>query len=175
MRAYFFGNHYLSSIQQGIQSAHCISDMFMRYRYSGATEVGDHLNNWAANHKTMILLNGGYDSSLQDLFGFFDNGDNPYPYMHFNESEEAMGGMLTSIAIIIPEKIYEIATRLRKQRRGWSELSQNPPVDGEGIAVLTTDSLKSKFNQNPKTRQYWELTAWEMELVERLNTFGLAR
>ena len=31
MRAYFFGNMYLSSIQQGIQAAHCLGEMFLKY------------------------------------------------------------------------------------------------------------------------------------------------
>lgn len=163
---------YLSSLQHGLQSAHCIAELFIRYRYSSATEVGDQLYEWANHHKTMILLNGGYDSALQDLQGFFDTNDNPYPFTHFNESEEAMGGMLTSVAIVLPEKIYNVAARLRSNsKRGWAELAQNAINKGEGIAVLTSDSLGS----NSTTRQYWELSTWEMELIERLNTFGLAR
>lgn len=83
-----------------------------------------------------------------------------------------MGGMLTSVAIVLPEKIYNVAARLRSNsKRGWAELAQNAINKGEGIAVLTSDSLGS----NSTTRQYWELSTWEMELIERLNTFGLAR
>ena len=58
MRAYFFGNLYMSSIQQGIQAAHAVADMFIKY--SNENEPNYHpLREWATDHKTMILLNAG--------------------------------------------------------------------------------------------------------------------
>jgi len=72
MRAYFFGNMYLSSIQQGIQAAHVVTEMFTKYPIDHECIKFDDLNDWANNHKTMILLNGGYGENLYDLLGFFD-------------------------------------------------------------------------------------------------------
>ena len=112
MRAYFFGNMYLSSIQQGIQAAHAVHDMFVRYptREHGG---GNYLWDWATDHKTMILLNGGYADTIKELVNFFNNSDNPYPFAAFHEEEASLNGALTTVGIVLPEKIYHIASMIR--------------------------------------------------------------
>lgn len=126
MRAYFFGNFYLSSIQQGIQAMHCISEMFIKYAPGDFSldpiEEGvddfcdryDMLHEWARDHKTSILLNGGDNNDLHDLAIFLDNEDNWYPYAMFWESDRALKQAITCVGIILPEKIYDVADELRK-------------------------------------------------------------
>ncbi len=119
MRAYFFLNQYISSIQCGIQSAHCLAEMFVKYRIDTTSSVEEIakfrlLTDWATNHKTMILLNGGYSSNLWQILNTFINGNGtfkdeseaPYPFAHFQESEEALSSVLTCVGIILPEKVY---------------------------------------------------------------------
>ena len=148
MRFYAFGNMYLSSIQQGIQAAHVVGEMFINFPETEWTATGEpdhYLYTWAVNHKTMILLNGGYGSNLHDLYEFFNQkGKNPYPYAKFHESGEALDGALTSVGIVLPEKIYEGAAMLRKGK------------DGDTI-------------------DFDKYTAWEIQLMERLTTFGMAK
>ena len=160
-RAYFFGNMYLSSIQQGIQAGHVISEMTVKY-WLDADNQSKIFYDWAKNHKTMILLNGGYASTLHDLIDFFDQDDNPYPWEFFKESEGALDSALTSVGIVLPEKIYEGAAKLR--------IGLNH--SGEERVYREENTLGFGMNQDSYYEKY---TKWEKELMERINKFGLAR
>ena len=132
MRFYAAGNMYLSSIQQGIQAFHCLGEMVGKYSSSKIGEV--HANTvfheWLTDHKTLVCLNGGNNASLTEFYNLIC--DNPlYPVAKFHEDEQSMGGMLTCVGIIVPERIYaanledpaftdlfdweiELATKLRR-------------------------------------------------------------
>lgn len=166
MRAYFFGNHYLSSIQQGIQAAHCTTEMFMKY--DGNMHQHSALIDWATNHKTMILLNGGYASTITDLTEFLDNvHDNDFPYASFYESEECMNGMQTCVGIILPQRIYEMATELRNTKGGWDKLIIGTEK-GWGTVYIPIRLGQGK-------NRCWMISEWEVELINRLTKFSLAR
>ena len=107
MRAYFFGNMYLSSIQQGIQAAHCISDIFADHDDNFTTESKMYLMDWAKNHKTMILLNGGFSEAIMELAEFFHDGTNPYPWGVFREANESLNRAVTCAGIVLPEFIVQ--------------------------------------------------------------------
>ena len=122
MRAYFFGNMYLSSIQQGIQAAHVVAEMF-RIEDDGDDEGPRKiLHEWADDHQTMVLLNAGYSEEIRKLAELFNMGDNPYPWATFAESEEALDNALTCIGIILPVKIYETARMLRTASPQYKKL-----------------------------------------------------
>lgn len=151
MRAYFFGNMYFAGIHAGIQSAHTLSEMFVKYGNAPSTGPDGNqqwliLNHWAAEHKTMVLLNGGYSEELRSLISFFEDDRNPLPWAYFNESIEAADGCLTCVGIILPEEFYEAAKELR---------TINANVPTPFLAKLQSD--------------------WERELAARLNNYGLAR
>lgn len=148
MRAYFFGNMYLSSIQQGIQAAHVVAEMFTKYpAESHQRSILDH---WATDHKTMVLLNAGYGEEIHSLVNFFNTTDNPLPWAHFHEGKDALDGALTCVGIILPEEFYEGAKELKTF--GTSLLAQE---NGPNYAKL----------QN----------VWEWTFVSRLNNYGLAK
>jgi len=113
MRAYSFTNFYLSSIQQGIQPAHAIVEMFVKYK--NHVQESKHLFDWATNHKTMICLNGGTSADIRDLYFELIHVAEALqlPYSPFNEDEASLDGALTSVAIIVPEKIYMEAAEMR--------------------------------------------------------------
>lgn len=161
MRAYFFGNMYLSSIQQGIQSAHVVAEMFTIYnaRHLDGTKVNS-LYDWAENHKTMILLNAGYSTTIRELVNFFMNVENPYPWAKFNEGQDALDGALTCAGIVLPEKIYEGASTLRSSICGAQILME------EGIINIFQGTDKERVER---------YTRWEAQLMGKLNTFGLAK
>jgi len=100
MRFYAVGNMYLSSIQQGIQAAHCVGEMALKI-------LGNKLvSEWLHTHKTLICLNGGNNKSLNDFYDLV-RYQSQFPVAKFHEDEESLGGVLTCVGIIVPKEIYE--------------------------------------------------------------------
>jgi len=98
MRAYFLTNMYLSSIQNGIQALHCLQEINNNY-------TNNHmLHDWAVNHKTTFVLNGGTSQQMTNILKLFDHGSNPYPWSYFRE--ESLEDTLTCVGIIVPVSIY---------------------------------------------------------------------
>lgn len=137
MRAYFFGNFYLSSIQQGIQAAHVTHELFLKYVTPQGSVSSDAvfvqlkatapLLEWAASHKTMILLNGGDQDGLEYIYGRLEELTSVLhlPFAKFHESKGALNGALTSMGIIVPQHIYEMLPEEYSEAR-ISELHNNP-------------------------------------------------
>ena len=115
-RFYGFGNYYLSSLQQGLQSGHCVAELFVQHL--GEKNKSALVYEWASNHKTMVLLNGGNSGSLQDLYDFFNqlkNSGMDLPFVKFHEDQVSLGGALTYVGIVVPSYIYDLAATLRSQ------------------------------------------------------------
>jgi len=149
MRAYFFGNMYLSSIQQGIQAQHTTAEMFIEY-----PDAPDLLD-WATNHKTSILLNGGYSENLHRLVDSFAVEENDFAWGHFHESEEALDGALTCVGIILPAEIYDTAAFVRSARTREDRLI----VDKFNDTGVFEEELFSDF---------------EIWLINEITNYGLA-
>jgi len=170
MRAYYFGNMYLSSIQQGIQAAHVTAELFSQYpRYKDQEDIEkqEMLYEWAQNHKVMILLNAGYGEELHTLRQTFMIPDNPYPWAAFAESPEALDGALTSVGIILPEKIYLTAAAIREDRSG----DIRREIQDNGTLSIAPGEL---FNTEDHG-EIIEFSKWEFDFMNRLNRYGLAR
>ena len=151
MRYYGFTNMYLSSIQVGIQNAHCLVNIGREYddtelTLSGVPAYVDYAD-WADNHKTMICLNGGNQADLQELGHFFEDESNPYAWSCFYEDEQSLNGCLTCVGIILSERIYETSRIIKEDRSGIAQLTL--PAD-------------------------LELSIWELELIQLLPNFRLA-
>ena len=160
MRCYHLNNMYMSSIQQGIQSAHAQMELFVKYQ--NPTTQKAMLYDWAAEHKTMIVLNGGFLSDMIAAYEFMDTDENPYPYVKFHESEEALGGILTNIAIVLPEKSYKLSEFLRN-RFVDMQLKLDPKLPEE-TAAKVLESLQS----------FGKYTQYEVDLAAMMNNFRLA-
>ena len=145
MRGYFFTNMYLSAIQKGIQPAHCLGEMCYNY-LPKKTKKSSILKSWLKNHKTMIVLDGGFSAHMRELVSFFKSSANPYPWAQFHEGLEELNGTLTCVGIVLPLKIYESASLFRQAI-----------TEGEKQDILTNFSSK-----------------WEMELVSTLGDYKLA-
>lgn len=122
MRAYFVQNMYLQGIHAGIQSQHTTAEMFCKYA-PGTPEKGD-LYQWARHHKTTIILNGGYNYALQDFLEFLNNNEHSLAYASFNESEAALGGILTNVGIIVPPRIYNAPKDMLDRDQTYTLLSE---------------------------------------------------
>jgi hypothetical protein len=164
MRAYFWGNMYLSSIQQGIQSAHCLAEIYEGVREHHHEQVKHLLDlqmkDWAQDHKTMILLNGGYSENLHRLVSFMSREQNMYPWGCFHEGEDALDGALTCVGIVLPGVIYNGASCIR--RTSLAEVEMGKFNDERNVP----EGLRHDF--------WVRLTDWERDLVMELNSCGLA-
>ena len=107
MRLYTFTNMYLSQIQKGIQTAHIVGEL--------AKNNNNDFKEWASDHKTIIVLNGGYSSAISELQQEF-SAKCAYSSACFWESEEALGGALTAFGIILPEQAYTDEDHWIKQK-----------------------------------------------------------
>ena len=152
MRAYFFGNMYLSSIQQGIQAAHVVAEMYTKYVGPDPAQQYFILDHWAREHKTMVLLNAGYGQEIHSLVEFFRAEANPLPWAHFHEGKDALDGALTCVGIILPEEFYEGAKEVREFAG---------PI---GPMVSPTAQYFKKLQPG-----------WEQDMAIRLNNYGLAK
>lgn len=168
MRCYHFGNFYLSSIQQGIQAAHAQMELFVKYRETNLYNLDDYqptaeefeyqdkvddLYDWAINHKTMVCLNGGAYQDLLNIKELMEDTQNPYPWSTFYEDEYSLGAILTNIAIVLPEKIYDTATKIRI-----------------GELTLQDNDVYDSFDNF-----YMHLTDFEVKLIELLNSCQLSK
>ena len=106
---------YLSSIQNGIQSAHCLHELFRKYERIDTAltilgkqkpgEISKELSmvyDWADHHKTMIVTNGGYSENLELVLQSLEKTG--YPFAYFREP--GIGNALTCIGVILPEMCY---------------------------------------------------------------------
>lgn len=167
MRFYAFCNYYLSSLQQGLQAAHVLTEMSLKARLKGGQYCHQY-DNWASDHKTIILLNGGNDKDLRELLTFF-NMSNPYLYGSFCEDQQSLNGAMTCVGIILPENIYETVAAIR---RGQLYFSNNRYTFDETM-----------FRDDDETEKLWLLknfinmlsTPWELEMIKRLGEYSLAK
>lgn len=171
MRFYGFGNYYLSSLQQGLQAGHAAVDLHVKYNIleQGHFDIApcqNMYNDWAQNHKTMVLLNGGNSADLQNLFDFLYCEENPYPFVKFHEDEVSLNGALTYVGMILPPKIYDTAARIRVCR----DLEYLPEKN-----ELQIKDLKSAFDNWNLTSNITDISPFEFALMQRLNQYGLAK
>jgi hypothetical protein len=116
---------------------------------------------WAENHETIVVLEGGFHQDLRVIKSAFECGFNfkethtldpsPYPWAPFCEDEETMNGMMTCVGIIVPEPIYAMAKAIRESKAG-EETGRIWPL------------VKDK-NFSP----------WELSFIELINSKELAR
>ena len=163
MRLYTFINMYLSSIQQGIQTAHIVSELFQKYEHL-SHNLGN-IMRWARNHKTIIVLNAGYTENIETLIRHFLSEENPYQWAAFNESSEALDGARTGVGIILPERVYEGAAIIREYGAGpiWSEKAYLPTT-----SKIIEESGNIVFDVSC-------FTPWELQFIDMLNQYSLAR
>jgi len=154
MRLYTLNHFMLSQIQIGIQSGHATVELFTKYKQN------EMLYDWAENYKTHIVLNAGNSIDLENVRMFFMSSDNTYPWAFFNE-DESLGNLLTSVSIILPEKIYETATFIRQKRIEYNEYSKTY-IPQEWDLEASEHCLK-----------YNNFSFYESELINYINNFRL--
>lgn len=112
-KGYFFVNNlYMSEKQYGIQSFHCLGEIVLKYMTVNQAlnrkvrTKYNHLLNWLKNDKKTILLKGYNCANLNKIKEFLNDNDNTYPWSYFCEDEESLNSAITSVGIVLPERIH---------------------------------------------------------------------
>lgn len=113
LRMYGLTNYQLTGIQKGIQFLHGVVEYSQMVNGVGG-ELLDIYNDWANNHKTAILLNGGttnHRTNVEDglPFGSLNQHlltlvENKIDFATFNEPD--LGDQLTSVVFIVDERVF---------------------------------------------------------------------
>ena len=178
-RAYFFGNMYLSGIQQGIQALHVVGNMAVKYHPEVGMAQSEMFYDWAADHKTVTLLNGGDCDSLEEIYSFIEgdldsdsvrlndhyNGYSPYPFEIFRE--EGIADAASSVGIVLPPKIYEGAKKIR------GKFTQEEAYLWKKEKTMAIP-LFNEFNRPTGETEEHTYNDWEIELMKRMNRCKLA-
>jgi len=113
LRMYGLVNYQLTGIQKGIQFLHGVVEYSQSANRVGGNML-DIYNDWANNHKTVILLNGGTTNHRKNLedglpFGTLNNhvlslSENKIDFSTFNEPD--LGDQLTAVVFIADERVF---------------------------------------------------------------------
>jgi len=184
-RMYSFGNYYLSSIQQGIQCSHGQSNMFKQYIDDKLTPLHQvQLESWLET-PTTICLNAGNTKSILCLKDFLEE-KSTLLWSYFNEDEDSLGGIITNVSILVPERVY-VAYKELIENKKYSVLTHRNGESKHNIKFKTVED----FFKNADTRKrpldpinlaynnfkekYGELNIFEILLADKLRCYNLAK
>lgn len=143
LRAYVFVHSALHGLQKGIQGGHALLDMAVRYRdWKGEKAIGEQFWAWMTDHKTVVFCDGGFTDGIRNWHDFIFHRHHQYPRSFFREDGATLGGLMTAVAIVLPDYIYEAASSLRKGEPDFS-LTEFNQYDQELIQRLVGVRLAS--------------------------------
>jgi hypothetical protein len=176
MRGYFWTNMYLSPIQKGIQTAHCITQIMGAWTES-ENQIKK-IRDYASNHMTKIVFDGGNCAALEAVWmrlvatdhAFYDakwksdergyckasdadDFSSHYPMAKFYEDAESLGGALTCVGIVVPENVYEFAAKIRdrsvKVITNEGKFNYSVMCTGPDNRLVAVDDVKGLYNVTP--------------------------
>ena len=110
LRMYGLVNYQLTGIQMGIQFSHAVVEYGQSVKHSDDLiyELRKY-DDWADNHKTYIILNGGTTNLNPDRIGTLNQhlislSDNGIFCSYFHEPD--LGDQLTSVCFIVDERVF---------------------------------------------------------------------
>ena len=205
MRLYSFQCFYFAGIHAGIQTAHSVAEIAVKYQNpkSDTDKVAAHnFHLWAQDHKTIIVKNGGMAGDLRNLIELLELEDNPHPWAYFKESEYAADGCLTNVSIVVPSLVWQLADAIRSKGNytmslggktyavyeldtgtfadlgeedgGYSyrEYGSYSPVQSYTHHFIYNKKLPAT-PMGPNNPTFMEVSAFDMELIKRMNKCGL--
>lgn len=201
MRCYHLCNFYLAGIHAGIQSAHTQHELAIKYLAStpyrnlaadeSMNEYGARLDDfhdakasyidWANNHKTMILLNGGMMSHLLEFEAFLTENKHVLAWAAFREEEDALNGALTNIGLVLPEHMYRWSRQILKfvdrTDIGMTVAEEDCTddircIERIGVGAKHNVELSVDHTKDGNVKVYF-YTAFDIELIRRLSFLRL--
>lgn len=114
-RLYIVANTYLSGLQKGLQTAHAVGDLSVKYENNKIYKA------WASQYKTIIILDGGNSAQIKKYYtDFFESLPHEFPRVIFHEDEDSLAGAATVSGVIIPDDVREY--ELSKIRNGSCQI-----------------------------------------------------
>jgi hypothetical protein len=172
LRMYGFVNYQLTGIQKGIQFAHAIVEYGL---YNNNSQYLD----WAKNHKTVIVLNGGTTNNNPDRPGTINQiidklQDINIDFSKFSEPD--LGDQITAVAFILDERVFN--------RKKYPEFHDFLKINymsyiGDDLTIeeVAYKISQSKFQQDIKIYKQWvDLIGGQknVQLREFIKDFSLA-
>lgn len=182
LRMYGLVNYQLTGIQKGIQFLHGVVEYSQMVNKLGG-ELLDTYNNWANDHKTVILLNGGTTNQRTNEdglpFGTLNNhvlslSENGIEFATFNEPD--LGDQLTAVVFIVDERVFNkkeypnFEDWLIENYKDYLNIKGTPYQIAQGV-------INSKSEYDRKVYQKWvDMIGGEKNLFLRefLKNFRLA-
>lgn len=164
-RMYAFNNMYINGIHNGIQTAHAMDQLWLKYTEKPHDPMLAVVREFSKKHKTFILLTDGEHQDMMVTFRkLFKHPDNPYPFERF--LEPGLNNTLTSICIIIPKCLYDaVSTAVG---RAMLKADEPGPNHGNWEACVEKKILKKVQSRN--------YTDWERAFLKyRVSCPGLAK
>lgn len=192
MKLYTWTHSMLSTKQQGIQSQHATIELFNTYKETDLMDYGrstgdsppkhlvddarkaDMLFSWSEDFKTHISLDGGNSIGMNEILEEFkmyiENDDMEYPWAVFYE-DKSLEGILTSISIILPEKVYKVSNLVK---RGVISLNL---VNGRLTFLMNDGILEEDSNEVMELidDDNISFTDFDIWLIENLPKYRLAK
>lgn len=161
-RMYCIVNQYIAGIHAGIQSAHAIADLLVKYDGKGSTNQQVLARTWAEEHKTIIVLDGGYQSNLQSIYDLAGKLGS-IPSAAFCEEQKALNGAMTAVAMVLPEYMYS------PQYSTSVDWPVTNALFGKGIGLEVSNEFRD-LETNVVTHRY---NLYEKELIAKIKSLRL--
>ena len=167
MKRFFFTNSYFSGIRVGIQAGHscdkmwaeAVSEYFNDPESETAKEELLAMVGFVEDYGTWIVLSAGDDEDLRELVRFLNSGNNPYPFSEFEEP--GVNDAMTSICMILPERMYDAV----------AEKVGDALHEAEEKGTAWENEIDQKTLPDAENRGYSE---WELDFLFRKAQFHLA-
>lgn len=184
-------NFYLAGLQAGLQSAHTQHELAIKYLAStpyrnltadeSLREYGARLDrhtdakadyiNWANNHKTLILLNGGMASDLIKFKEFLECNSPSYAWASFCEEEAALNGAMTNLGIVLPESMYKYTSQVLEFAKTVWPGNSSVIIDSELYLLSRDEAGLIHLSKNGASIHIYD--AFDLDLLGRLSKLRL--
>jgi len=103
----FVANGYLSPLQCGLQTAHAVGDMSVKY--NDDTHHDHAYRTWAGEDKVVIICAAFNSRGVQDCHAELQRVGEilGLPISIFFEDEDSLGGAATACAVVVPQKYWD--------------------------------------------------------------------
>ena len=151
LRMYGLVNYQLTGIQQGIQFLHAVVEYGQGVKWTLGTHKLGQYDDWADQHKTVILLNGGTTNTNGERLGTMNQhhqllNEKDIYHSHFNEPD--LGDQLTAIAFIVDERVFN-----KEKYPDFDFTNKNQKTPGYGM--WSNDPINPQF-LNESEAQRWQ-------------------
>lgn len=115
MRTYVLLHHYFKSLLTGVQGAHACMELVRKYQKPSTAQIM--VNQWADHDKTLVFLDAGVSVHLHSFLDKLEILDPrvQLPWAPFFEDEHTLEGMLTAIAVTLPESVCKATEQVWEQ------------------------------------------------------------